>query len=93
MLHQISRQPPPPPRPRRTVLVAEVVAHFYPRLVELHNYSSANSLSQKMYNWNTLNSKARTCHTLVVFFQLNFSSASAYLQLDFSLAPAWLQHL
>ena len=40
-----------------TVLVAEVVSHFYPRLVELHNYSSANSLSQKMYNWNTLNTK------------------------------------
>ena len=41
----------------RAVLVAEVIAHFYPRLVELHNYSSANSLSQKMYNWNTLNGR------------------------------------
>lgn len=40
------------------MLVAEAIAHFYPRLVELHNYSSANSLSQKMYNWNTLNTKA-----------------------------------
>jgi len=39
------------------VLVAEAIAHFFPRLVELHNYSSANSLSQKMYNWNTLNAK------------------------------------
>lgn len=48
------------PRPHihePAVLVAEVVAHFYPRLVELHNYSSANSLSQKMYNWNTLNAR------------------------------------
>jgi hypothetical protein len=41
------------------VLVAEAIAHFFPRLVELHNYSSANSLSQKMYNWNTLNAKVR----------------------------------
>ncbi|KAG2443154.1 hypothetical protein HYH02_009565 [Chlamydomonas schloesseri] len=39
------------------VLMAEVVHHFYPKLVELHNYSSANGLQQKMYNWNTLNAK------------------------------------
>jgi len=39
------------------VLVAEVVAHYFPKLVQLHNYSSANSLQQKMYNWNTLNQK------------------------------------
>ena len=40
------------------VLVAEVVAHFYPRLIELHNYSSANAMTQKMYNWQTLNQRA-----------------------------------
>merc|ERR1711988_316256 len=39
------------------VLAAELVAHFFPKLVELHNYSAANSVSQKMYNWNTLNQK------------------------------------
>lgn len=39
------------------VLFAEVVNHFFPRLVEMHNYSSANSHTQKMYNWNTLNQK------------------------------------
>ncbi|KAG2497415.1 hypothetical protein HYH03_004570 [Edaphochlamys debaryana] len=39
------------------VLMAEVVHHFFPKLVELHNYSSANGLQQKMYNWNTLNAK------------------------------------
>ncbi|KXZ46729.1 hypothetical protein GPECTOR_41g694 [Gonium pectorale] len=37
--------------------MAEVVHHFYPKIVELHNYSSANGLQQKMYNWNTLNAK------------------------------------
>lgn len=37
------------------VLAAEVVAHFLPKLVQLHNYSQANSLRQKMYNWQTLN--------------------------------------
>mmetsp|Transcript_24809 Transcript_24809/g.34193 ORF Transcript_24809/g.34193 Transcript_24809/m.34193 type:complete len:275 (+) Transcript_24809:32-856(+) len=39
------------------VLVAEIVAHYFPRYVELHNYSAASSLAQKMYNWNTLNQK------------------------------------
>jgi len=39
------------------VLCAEIVSHFFPKLVEIHNYSSANSNSQKMYNWNTLNQK------------------------------------
>ncbi len=40
------------------VLVAEVIAHFYPKLVELHNYSSANAMTQKVYNWQTLNTRA-----------------------------------
>jgi hypothetical protein len=39
------------------VLVAEIVAHFLPKYVELHNYSPANSATQKLYNWNTLNRK------------------------------------
>jgi CH-like domain in sperm protein len=37
------------------VLMAEVVAHYFPKYVELHNYSAANSLRQKLYNWSTLN--------------------------------------
>jgi len=52
-------------RPKRNIardfsdgcLVAEVVKHYIPKLVELHNYSAAHSQSQKMYNWNTLNLK------------------------------------
>eukprot|EP00927_Polykrikos_kofoidii_P070932 TRINITY_DN67299_c0_g1_i1.p1 TRINITY_DN67299_c0_g1~~TRINITY_DN67299_c0_g1_i1.p1 ORF type:complete len:231 (+),score=48.32 TRINITY_DN67299_c0_g1_i1:71-763(+) len=39
------------------VLFAEVISHHFPKIVELHNYSSANSVPQKMYNWNTLNTK------------------------------------
>ena len=38
------------------VLAAEVVHHFLPKLVELHNYSPANSTQQKMDNWRTVNS-------------------------------------
>ena len=39
------------------VLVAELIAHYFPHIVELHNYSSANSAQQKGYNWATLNAK------------------------------------
>jgi hypothetical protein len=39
------------------VLMAEIVNHYFPRIVELHNYSQANSVRQKLYNWNTLNTK------------------------------------
>lgn len=39
------------------VLMAEIARHFFPKLVQIHNYSAASSYSQKMYNWNTLNQK------------------------------------
>ncbi|SBT34192.1 conserved protein, unknown function [Plasmodium ovale wallikeri] len=39
------------------VLMAELVNICLPRFVELHNYSKANSVNQKKYNWNTLNEK------------------------------------
>ena len=38
-------------------MLAEIVKHFIPRLIEIHNYSSASSMQKKMYNWSTLNSK------------------------------------
>lgn len=37
------------------ILTAEVVAFYFPKLVQMHNYSPANSAKQKLYNWNTLN--------------------------------------
>ena len=51
------------------VLLAEIVKHFVPKLVDLHNYSQAHSLSQKTYNWNTLNVK------VLKKFGLNLSKA------------------
>ncbi|EEY69236.1 sporangia induced sperm flagellar protein [Phytophthora infestans T30-4] len=39
------------------ILAAEVVAFYFPKLVQMHNYSAANSIKQKQYNWNTLNRK------------------------------------
>ncbi|XP_062520408.1 sperm flagellar protein 1-like isoform X2 [Corticium candelabrum] len=47
------------------VLTAEVVKHFLPKMVDLHNYTPANSITQKIGNWTTLNRK--------VFAKLSFT--------------------
>jgi hypothetical protein len=39
------------------VLLAEVVAAYFPDLVELHNYSPASSTQQKLYNLESLNNR------------------------------------
>jgi hypothetical protein len=39
------------------VLLAEIVKYHIPRLVDIHNYPVTNSSTQKLYNWNTLNTK------------------------------------
>jgi hypothetical protein len=41
-----------------SVLAAETLHFYFPRLVDLHNYPPANSATQKYNNWNTLNRKA-----------------------------------
>ena len=40
------------------VLLSEVLHHYHPKLVDLHNYSPALSLATKRTNWHTLNQKA-----------------------------------
>lgn len=51
------------------VLVAEIVKHFFPAdgLVELHNYTAANSTPKKKENWYYLNRR--------VFARMNFELA------------------
>ncbi|XP_050078742.1 sperm flagellar protein 1-like [Anopheles maculipalpis] len=39
------------------VLVAEILKHLYPKLVELHNYTRCNAIRNKLDNWQTLNRK------------------------------------
>lgn len=39
------------------VLLAEIISVYFPSMVELHNYSAANSVQQKMYNFDTLNTR------------------------------------
>jgi hypothetical protein len=36
------------PLPITPVLFAEVIRHHFPRLVEMHNYSAASSIRQKL---------------------------------------------
>ena len=35
--------------------MAEVVHHFFPHFVDVHNYPPSNSADKKAYNWQTLN--------------------------------------
>lgn len=37
------------------VLVGEIIKHYFPRLVDLHNYTPAAATKQKMENWFLLN--------------------------------------
>ena len=37
--------------------MAELIKYHIPKIVEIHNYSSASSTQQKQYNWSTLNKK------------------------------------
>jgi len=47
------------------VLIAEIIHHYLPKMVELHNYSTAHATAKKMDNWNVL---GRKC-----FNKLNFN--------------------
>ncbi|VEN55057.1 unnamed protein product [Callosobruchus maculatus] len=42
------------------VPLAEILKFHFPKLVDLHNYSPKNSLSQKIVNWELLNKKVLT---------------------------------
>lgn len=52
------------------VLTAEIVHFYFPKLVQLHNYTAANSVQQKLYNWNTLNRKEKTVEAVELHLQM-----------------------
>lgn len=39
------------------VLVAEIIRHYLPDLVDMHNYAFANAFNQKKINWGMINKK------------------------------------
>ena len=65
------------------MLLAEVVHHYFPKYVELHNYSSANSVRQKLYNWSTLNNK--------VFKRLDFEVKKADIEAIVNCKPGVIE--
>ncbi|KEG13138.1 sperm flagellar protein 1 [Trypanosoma grayi] len=67
-------------RPKRNITrdfsdgccVAEVVKFFFPKLVDLHNYTPAMSMRQKKDNWETLNNRVfRKLHFEVPVEEIN----------------------
>ncbi|KAH6566830.1 hypothetical protein BASA60_009319 [Batrachochytrium salamandrivorans] len=67
------------------VACAEVVKYFIPKLVDLHNYSQANSVSQKVYNWTALNQK--------VFRRLGYSTNEDIIQCIVANKPGYVEYL
>eukprot|EP01138_Halocafeteria_seosinensis_P004865 gb/GECG01004975.1/.p1 GENE.gb/GECG01004975.1/~~gb/GECG01004975.1/.p1 ORF type:complete len:274 (+),score=39.53 gb/GECG01004975.1/:1-822(+) len=67
------------------VLMAEVINHYFPKLVEMHNYSPANSFHKKMYNWATLNSK--------VFKKLKFNVSKEEMESVVNCKPGMIESL
>ena len=37
--------------------MAEIIAHYNPKIVELHNYIATGSAAQKVNNWKILNGR------------------------------------
>ena len=54
------------------VLMAEIMKHYYPKLVDIYNYPEANSTQLKLTNWNTL--------CLKVFRKIGFSLSKNELE-------------
>lgn len=67
------------------VLFAEVIHHYHPSLIEVHNYSAANGLSQKMYNWETMGTK--------VFGKLHLSLSKEEMQAVATGKPNYIERL
>ena len=51
--------------------MAEIVSHYFPKLVELHNYTPSTSANTKLGNWTTLNSTP-PFHSEKVLKKLNY---------------------
>ena len=54
------------------VLMAEIMKHYYPKMVDIYNYPEATSTQLKLTNWNTL--------CLKVFRKIGFSLSKVELE-------------
>lgn len=74
------------------VLAAEVVHHFLPKVVELHNYSPANSTQQKMDNWRTVNSQYSKSMMKSIVILISLLPGKVFSRLNFSIPDDVLQN-
>lgn len=71
------------------VLAAEVVNHYFPKIVDLHNYSPANSTNQKLENWRTLN---RECN-IVLYSIVLLPAGKVFAKFYFNVPDHFLQSI
>ena len=67
------------------VLTAEIMKHYYPKLVDVHNYPEAYSTQQKLVNWNTL--------CIKVFKKIGFSMTQKELDDVVNSKPKAIEHI
>jgi hypothetical protein len=67
------------------VSCAELLHHYVPKLVELHNYPPSNSLAAKMYNWHTLNNK--------IFKKLGYNTTLEIMTCVVHMRPGYVEYL
>lgn len=80
-------------RPKRNItrdfadgaMLAEVIKHYHPRLVELHNYPLAHNTQQKLNNWNILNTK--------VFKKMGFQVSRADIEKIINAMPQAIERV
>lgn len=41
----------------KLAMVAEIIKHYWSKIIDFHNYVPSSSLSNKICNWDTLNKK------------------------------------
>ena len=78
-------------RPKRNIArdfadgccVAEIVKHFFPAHVDLHNFTPGSSMRQKTDNWETLNHK--------VFRKLHFEVSNEEIKEIVAAAPGAIE--
>ena len=66
-------------------LTAEIMKHYYPKLVDVYNYPEAYSTEQKIDNWNTL--------CIKVFKKIGFSMTDKELLDVVNSKPKAIEHI
>lgn len=51
-------------------MVAEIIKYYWPKLIDLHNYVPASSLTNKISNWDTLNRKVNFKLLITNFYKI-----------------------